>query len=148
MSKFSDLLSPLGSILGTHLEPEQDTLCKIRMKDGVSVQLEYEENGDRLLLVSLLSELPPGKFREEALLAALKANYLDTSLGSFAYVDAKQTLAMQLFLPGSISPALLATLLQQFTEKGVSWQTAVTQGTFSSLIPSSSSALPSPMNFS
>lgn len=147
MSKFSDLLTALGGVLGATLYPEQETLCKIKIKDGPSVQLEFDESSDRVFLISLLAELPPGKFREEALLTALKANYEDTSLGSFAYADAKQMLTLQLFLPSSTPAPLLATLLQQFVEKGNIWKTAIVQGSVSSLSPSGSSDLPSPMNF-
>jgi hypothetical protein len=148
MSKFSDLITSLGSLLGTSLEVEKEILCKIKIRDLISIQMEYDEQTDRIILVSFLGELPPGKFREEALLAALKANHIDTSLGSFAYIDAKQMLIVQLFLPVSTAAPLLATLVQQLTEKAIAWKNGIAQGTLSSLVPNSTSSLPSPMNFS
>ncbi len=142
------LIQELGEILGVSLSAEQGFLCKLNIKDKVKVQIEYEESSDRIILACFIAEIPPGKFREGVLSAGLKANYLDPSLGIFCYAEGPENLILQMYLPGSTQPALFATLLQQFTDKGIKWKEGLEQGSLNSLVPSSSSSLPSPMNLS
>lgn len=148
MNDFESLIQELGSILGITLQAEQGFLCKIFIKDKVHLQIEYDESAKRILLLCFICEIPPGKFREDVLTAALKANYIDTSSGSFAFVDSTQTLILQLYLPTSTTAALLAPLSTQLADKAISWKDAIDQGNISTLAPSVSSSLPSPLNFS
>ncbi|MES2199917.1 MAG: hypothetical protein V4489_07100 [Chlamydiota bacterium] len=148
MNKFEMLIQELGQILGISLEAEQGSLCKMFIKEKVHLQIEYDEEFERIILACFVCEVPPGKFREDTLTAALKANYIDSSLGSFSYVESTQTLILQLYLPSSVAAPLLGTLLQQFTEKAIDWKEAIEHGNVSGLVPSVGSSLPSPMNLS
>ena len=147
MNKFETLIDELGKILNIPLEAEHGFLCKLNIKDKIRLQIEYDEPTEKIILVCFVSEVPPGKFREQTLVAALKANHQDTSLGSFAYVENSQTLILQHYLPISVSAALLGTLLQQFTDKAIGWKEAIEQGNVSLLVPSPPSSLPSPLSF-
>ena len=146
MNKFELLIQELGQILGISLQGEQGSICKLFIKDKIHLQIEYDEEAERIILACFVSEIPPGKFREDILSAALKANYIDPSLGSFAYSENTQILILQLYLPSSIPPALLGTLLQQFTEKAITWKDAIEQGNVSRLVSNPGSSLPSPIN--
>lgn len=146
MNKFELLIQELGQILGITLQAEQGSLCKVFIKEKVHLQIEYDEAAERIILACFIVEIPPGKFREDVLTAALKANYIDSSLGSFSYADSIQTLILQLYLPSSVAAPFLGTLLQQFTEKAISWKEAIEQSNVSRLVPSASSSLPSPIN--
>ncbi len=148
MNKFELLIQELGQILGITLQAEQGFLCKVFIKEKIHLQIEYDEAAERIILACFISEVPPGKFREDVLTAALKINYIDSSLGSFSYADPTQTLMLQLYLPSSVAAPLLGTLLQQFTEKAISWKEAIEQGNVSRLVPSASSSFPSPINLS
>lgn len=146
MNKFELLIEELGQILGIPLQGEKGSICKLFIKEKIHLQIEYDEETERIILACFVSELPPGKFREDILSVALKANYLDSSLGSFAYTDSNQALILQLYLPSSTPAALLGTLLQQFTEKAIEWKEAIEQGNVSRLISTSRSSLPSPIS--
>lgn len=148
MNKFETLIQELGEVLGVTLQAEKGFLCKLLLKDTIHVQLESDEENDRIIIASLIAELPPGKFREDALMTALKINFLDTSLGSFAYTDKPPTLVLQMYLPISTSAALLGALLQQFVEKAMTWKESIEQGTVTQLAQTGKSSLPSPLNFS
>lgn len=148
MNKFETLIQELGQVLGFTLQAEKGFLCKLILRGTIHVQLEFDEENDRIIIASLFAELPPGKFREDALMTALKTNFLDPSLGSFGYIDTPPTLVLQMYLPLSTSAALLGALLQQFVEKAITWKEAIEQGTVSQLAQAGKSSLPSPLNFS
>ena len=148
MNKFELLIQDLGKILGFPLQAEKTYLCKLFIKNKIHLQIEYDEAYERIFITSIVFEIPPGKFREDVLIAALKANYIDSSLGFFSYVDGIQSLILQLYLPISITSALLATLLQQFTAKAIAWKEALESGNISQLVPTATSSFPSPMNLS
>jgi len=148
VNKFAALIEQLGHTLGIRLQAEKESMCTLRMKDKVKVQIEYDDTADRIVLLCFVAEVPPGKFREETLITALQANFHDTSLGFFAYLDKMQTLVLQMYLPLSTGPSLLGTLLEQFTAKGIEWKEAVESGRVSQKAPSKGGSLPSPMNFS
>lgn len=147
MNKFETLIGELGHILNIPLEAEHGFLCKLNIKEKVHLQIEYDEASEKIILVCFVCEVPPGKFREQTLIAALKANHQDISLGSFSYVEGSQTLILQHYLPISVAAALLGTLLQQFTDKAIVWKEAIEQGNVSLLVPSAPSSLPSPLSF-
>lgn len=148
MNPFETLISELGSVLGISLEAEQGRFCKLDIKGKIKIQIEYEEPSDSIRMACFVIALPPGKFREDVLSAALKANHIDPSSGTFAYAEGAQSLMLQLLLPCSVSPALMATLLGQLTEKGIEWKEAAERGNIHSLVTSTRSGLPSPMKFS
>jgi hypothetical protein len=148
MSEFESLIKELGTILGVSLQAENDSICKLLIKEQLQLQIESDEAAERIILACFISEIPPGGFREEVFATALKANFLDQSLGGFSYEDSTRSLVLQLYLPIAIAAPLLATLIQQFTDKALDWKSAIEQGDISRLIPGGTSSLPSPMNLS
>lgn len=128
MSPFEDLIHNLGNSLETSLKAEGERFCRLKMKSGLSIQIEFLSSKDSLLLSSYLCEIPPGKFRIDIITKALKANHTSESLGSLAYLDKNNNLVLELYLPTSTAPELLAERLKQFEEKGLLWKEAIEQG--------------------
>ncbi len=144
MNKFEELIEQLGSILQIPLHAENGVACKLNIKNVFHVQLEYNESKEEILLASFINPIPPGKFREETLLEALRANNEENSLGSFAYSDKNNSLFLQLYLPISISAEELNTNLKQFIDKGKIWKEALEKGKLELVSKSTTSSLISP----
>ena len=84
--KFTVLLEDLSKSLSLNLKPDENNSCLIVIQDKIEVQLELDPTESYLIIGSILGELPPGKFREDTLLAALKSNAKPyPRLGTFAY---------------------------------------------------------------
>ena len=146
MSLFDDLIQNLSSVMGISLQAELERFCKIKFASGLSVQIEYLPSKDSILLSSYLCEIPSGAFRVDILIKALKANHNPDALGSFAYLDKNNCLVLELYLPTSTSPELLADKLKQFTEKGLQWKEAVELGRLSLIDRVTSVSLPQPFS--
>ncbi len=144
MNKFEELIEELGTILHTPLHAENGVACKLNIEGSLHVQLEYEEGKQEVLIASFLASIPAGKFREETLLAALKANNDIDSFGSFAYSDKNTMLAFQLYLPISITAEELSQKLKEFIEKGKKWKEALDQGRLDLVSKPKTSSLASP----
>ena len=146
MNKFEELIESLGQTLNIPLEAEQGSLCKLNAGDVLQLQIEYIENKDNILIASFLAELPPGKFREDVLIAGLKANSAEDSFGLFAYLQSNNNLVLQLYLPMSITPQNLADKIKQFIQTGTDWKEAIEQGNIGLVSKPATSSLISPFN--
>lgn len=129
MNKFAELLEALGRLLGISLAPEKEIFCKVRM-GTLHFQLEYDESKEEILIASLLGTISPGKFREEALIAALRTNDEESSLGALSY-GLRDNLVLELNVPITTSADLLRDKLTQLSEKGSLWKEALEQGNLS-----------------
>ncbi len=144
MSKFEELIEGLGQVLNVPLQAQQGYMCKLNAGGVLELQIEYSEKKDNILMASFLTELPPGKFREEALMAGLKANSSEDSFGVFAYSSANNTLIFQLYLPTSITPQNLADKMKQFIQVGTEWKEAIEQGNLNLVSKPTTSSFISP----
>lgn len=131
VSKFEELIESLGQVLNVSLQAEQGYMCKLNAGGTIKLQIEYNEKKDNIVIASFLTELPPGKFREDVLMAGLKANGTEDSFGIFAFSSSNDNLILQLYLPISITPQNLADKIKQFIEKGTEWKEAIEQGNIS-----------------
>ena len=80
MKSFHDLIAELGEYIGEDLKVDLNMACSLEINNLIKVQIELDSPGEKILLMSLITELPPGKFRENILKDALKANFLALSL--------------------------------------------------------------------
>ena len=85
MDRFAIILSELSELIDIPLHPDQNRSCSLNVNNTMHVQLQEEENKDRLLLGAFIGELPPGKFREKLLIETLKENNLFPRVGTFSY---------------------------------------------------------------
>ncbi len=138
MERFATLLEELGIELETTLHPDVKGACLLVIDEKRRVQLECHPQRDRLLMATFVCETPAGRYRENILKDALKANAPFPINGSFAYSDRNNQLVLFSFVPlAGLTGAKLAPLLSAFAEKANQWAAAVNSGTTADLTPKS-----------
>ena len=88
-----NLMQGLGQLLQIDLREDFNQSCTLNM-DGIKVQMELDSPGEFLLLMTFISELPPGQFRETVLKEALKVNYtVEQKIGTLSYIKKRKCLS-------------------------------------------------------
>lgn len=129
MDRFQEILRQLGEELHIPLHPDKHHVCRLNIQNLYHVQIEFEEAKERLLMMSFICEVPPGKFREIVLKEALRFNATFPRLGTLAYSDRNNRLALFQYVgPLEFSGPKLATSLTKFIEKMEDWKRALDQG--------------------
>jgi len=129
MDRFQELLWDLGEIIEVPLHVDKNHACRILLDEKLPVHLEMAEEKNELLVAAFLSEIPPGRFRENVLKETLKANATHHSFGTFAYIEKINTLVMQKYLSvESLSGEKLADFLESFIAEADSWRDAISNG--------------------
>lgn len=130
VNAFEAVLQELGEALKLELKPNQFNAVVIKDPDGLEVQLEYNPKYDSIMLYAELGALPPGRYREDILREALKANAKEYPRnGIFAYSDAKDSLVI--FVDRSLhelNGEKIAYLYTPFLEKAKKWRDALARG--------------------
>lgn len=128
MDRFSQILYDLSKELDTDLYPDQNRLCQINWEDKLSIQLQFDEAKDRLLVGVFICDVPPGKYREKLFKEALKSNAQFPRIGTLAYTDRNNKLTMFEYVYGeNLHADKLAKFLEQFIAKATLWKEAVEQ---------------------
>lgn len=127
---FSALLDSLGTLFGLPLEPDKNNACAIQIKKGLVIQLQPNEAMEKVLIVTRVAEVPPGKFREDVLKEALKANGMaDPRVGIFAFVEKNNGLVLfQQYPIDILNGERLAGLIIPFIDLAESWRSAIVSG--------------------
>jgi hypothetical protein len=130
MSPFEELLAELSKVFELKLHVDHHSACSIRIPDKLTVQLQLDAAQENLFLFSKLIEIPPGKFREDVLKEALKANGENESVpGVFGYIAATNHLALyQKFPMAILTGKRLAGFLGAFIDFGDTWRAAIQKG--------------------
>ncbi len=130
IDRFHEILQLLGQELGLTLHTDRNHACALQINEGLIVQMESDSAQERLLIASQIIEVPPGKFRENVLKEALKANALaDPLVGIFAYIAKINQLVLYQYYPFDILNAQrLAGLLAPFIQTAEKWRNAIASG--------------------
>jgi hypothetical protein len=141
---FDQLLQELGQLLNLTLKPDRVNVCQLKYKDGVQVQLEIEKDEKKLLIATKIGSLPPGRFRQEFLEQALKANSLPPPrAGIFAFAKHENELVYFTYLPlKDLKGQQIYDALAPFLEKTRFWRTALAENTIPSIVPVTGPAKP------
>ncbi len=128
--RFEELISELGKYLDLDLHTDHNHACRLRIRDRVDIQLQMDAAQENLLMVSFATEIPPGKFRENVLLEALKANGLpEPSHATLSYLSQNNHLVLHRIFPLNLLNAeRLAGLFGEFLEQVESWKQAIESG--------------------
>ncbi len=104
--------------------------CTLQIHDKIRVQLQLDPHQTYLLMACLAIEIPPGKFRENVLRDALKANYLtDPRPATLGYVETNNHLSLSQTIPLAIlNGERLAGFFSAFLAEAKSWIQAIEQG--------------------
>lgn len=130
MTPFEELLSELSKVFDLKLHVDHHNACSIRIPDRLTVQLQLDPTQENLFLFSKLIEIPPGKFREDVLREALKANgQADPIVGIFGYLHAtNQLILYQKYPLPVLTGSRLANFFGAFLEFGDIWRDAIANG--------------------
>lgn len=136
MDRFAELLIELGKLLETDLRPDVNGACKLYIHEQLQVQIEYQELQERLLMACFLAEIPPGKFRENILKDALKANWPHPTSGTLCYCQRNNRLALFEWISTiNLTGQKLLGILNTFISKADKWRIAIETGQTSHLVP-------------
>ncbi len=130
MTPFEDYIRDLGTALGLPLYVDAHGACCLQMNKKIRVQLEPDKSLENLLVVALIGEVNPGRFREEILKEALKANDRLVAMGigegilGFSAHHNKLTCHTILPFSNTTSELLLSSLLY-LSEFSLLWADAL-----------------------
>jgi hypothetical protein len=140
-SRFEEILIELGTALEIELHPDHNGACKLSVSNAPSIQIEYNEVQQALLIASFLAEVPPGKFRENTFKTALKSNQEQPQTARLGFCTQTNQLALFQFIPiQSLTVTMLQTALAQFIDKAIAWKKGIETGDLLSLFTPSKSA--------
>ncbi|MGB7977773.1 MAG: CesT family type III secretion system chaperone [Chlamydiales bacterium] len=127
---FEELLQSLSATFGLDLQIDKNNACSLLIHARLIVQMQLDVSQDNLWIFSKLAETPPGKFRENILKEALKANALpDPRIGILAYLAATNELVLyQKFPLAILNGERLSGFLGAFMEMAESWREAILSG--------------------
>lgn len=128
--RFEELLAELGKTLNIALKSDKNHFCTLQIQPELLVQFQTDAAFEKLLIISKVAEIPPGKFRENVLREALKANgQKDPKVGVFAYISQTNHLVLfQRYPFDLLNGTRLAELLGPFIETIENWKTAIASG--------------------
>lgn len=128
--RFATLLHELSAVLDVPLHVDRNHACLFRVHEQLSVQIQLDATQERLWMASFICELPPGKFRENILAEALKANNLpDPRTGIFGYLAINNHLTLHQRYPlASLDGQKLSQLLAGFIDYADLWRDAIARG--------------------
>ncbi|MDN3504893.1 MAG: CesT family type III secretion system chaperone [Rhabdochlamydiaceae bacterium] len=131
MARFEEMLIELGDELDTTLHADEMRVCRIEINETIEVQLEMDSTDTFLIIACQVIELPPGKFREKAVLDILRANdYLNKQVGIFSYLPKINMLVMhdKILLASINSPTDFVEYLKRFSERAYLWRQSIKGG--------------------
>jgi hypothetical protein len=133
---FEALLQELSAELGIALHPDRKGACKLKINETFHVQLECDAHQENLLVAAFICDVPPGKYRENILRDALKANWPFPKNGTLAYSDRNNKLVLfSYFRLANVNGKKLAEFLTVFLDKANNWGIGVETGHTAHLVP-------------
>lgn len=130
MKNFASLIHELSELAGIAIETDIHEAVKLRINQKIPVQIEAETTGESILLMSQFIELPPGRFRENILKDALKANHMsDQHPSVLSYIlKHNQLVLFQHVHAHALTGELLYGHLTIFVKRVESWREAIDSG--------------------
>ena len=129
MERFAQLLQELGVLINVPLKPDKNGVCQMKINNALDVQLEDQPTKDRILVGCFICDLPAGKFREEVLKEALKANSNYPRKGTLSYSERNNKLVLFDYLYYvNIRTDTLEDYLTGFFETANAWRESLERG--------------------
>ncbi|MBF8262661.1 MAG: scc1-B [Parachlamydiales bacterium] len=130
---FELLIQQLGSALNVPLHVDHNYACAIKVHNQLTIQLQIDAAQENVLIASLICEVPPGKFRENVLCEALKANHLpDPRTGILGFLLINNRLTLHQRYPFAILDGeKLAQYVAGFIDYAELWRAAIESGLWS-----------------
>lgn len=129
MERFQALLNLVSPLIHVPLYSDRKHAVRLTVNETLHIQIEDDEPKDRLLIATFISEIPAGKFRENLLKEGLKANVPYPRIGTFAYSERNNQLALfEYHLYAGLTGEKVADRLALFIEKALLWRKAIQGG--------------------
>lgn len=139
IDRFEELLHELSDEYNIALHPDKKGACKLKINEAFHIQMECDVHQEHLLVATFICDIPPGKYRENILKDALKANGSFPKNGTLAYSDRNNKLVLFSYLQMSnLTGKKLAEFLVSFLDKTSNWRIGVETGHTSHLVSSTS----------
>ncbi len=139
IDRFEELLHELGPELGTTLHPDRKGACTLKINEIFHLQIECDAHQENLLVATFICDIPPGKYRENILKDALKANGPFPVSGTLAYSDRNNKLVLfSYFRLAGLTGKKLAEFLAAFVDKANQWRIGIETGHTSHLVSTAS----------
>lgn len=128
-SQFEEILKDFEPFFNCSLKPDANDSCLIKMTSGVNIQIELNSYGS-LIIGCRIAALQMGRFREQVIQEALKANSCSSPFsGSFGYSSKSQNLILFIIVdPKELEVNKILDLMQLFTTKAQLWVEALAKG--------------------
>ncbi len=138
---YESVLEEVGRELNVTLAPDRYDSCQIRLPEGLKIQLEIYQRTNQFLICFHLGSPPPGKYRENLLKEALKANGLPSPKnGIFGFSEKTEIFYLFELLPqDTLSGKKVLERIQAMKEKALTWTNAITNGDVPHVVSSATS---------
>lgn len=127
---FEALLDEVGHSLKINdLHPDRNHTCLISMPNGIKVQLEMHSRSQEFVIGADLGQIPPGRYRENLFLEALRANGMANHVGVLAYsAKTDHLILFQTIHLKDLTGERIASDMTPFLEKAQLWKEAMEKG--------------------
>ncbi|MBI2742517.1 MAG: CesT family type III secretion system chaperone [Chlamydiales bacterium] len=130
MDRFQALLNQISPLIDEPLYADRKRAVRITINETLHVHLEDDEPKDRILIATFISEIPPGRYRENLLKEGLKSNAQFPRVGTFAYSERNNQLCLfEYHSYVNLTGEKVADRLAVFIEKALLWRQAIEGGT-------------------
>ena len=128
--RFGALIEELAAVTQLKLAPDSHGAVMIRYKDTLQVYIEPDSLGESVHLLIEIGKPGEGKYRENILREALRANGQPfPRLGTFSYGQKKESLVIfEAVSMEDLTGARLAELVSQLSEKARVWRDSIARG--------------------
>jgi hypothetical protein len=128
--RFGALIEELSTAMKIKLVPDSHNACRIRFKDKLEVYMEPDTSGEVLQVLIDIGKPGEGRFRENLLREALRANGLPSPrIGTFCYGQKSDSLLLFDFLPmEDLNGTRLTDIILQLSEKSRLWRDSIARG--------------------
>ncbi len=133
-SQFESILKDFEPFFKCRLQADQNESCLVRMGHGISLQMELNRYGF-LLIGCRIGELPRGRFQDDVIKEALKANeFYPPFTGIFGISRKSNNLFLYLLVdPLKLDQDKISNLLNPFIAKAKLWSDSINQGNIPAL---------------
>ncbi len=130
MSNYINLIAQLSERLKREIYPDINNIVVLLIEKRVKIHIEIDSMEEFITIGAFITELPPGKFRENILKDALKSNFDEhKNPGILSYMARENVLALhsKFALSGLTIDSLMQSL-KHLTKRARLWQDAINEG--------------------
>lgn len=127
---YESILQEVGQELGMQLAPDHNDSCQIQLAEGLKLQMEIYKRTEQFAICFRLGNPPPGKYRENLLREALKANGLPSPrYGTLAFSEKSEAFYLfELLSLDRLDGKKVVDRITAMKEKALIWTNAIKNG--------------------